>query len=275
MRPLGIEHISVFGLPPPDFIRLAADLGCQHISSGLRPLPYNPHGNPVWSLADDAALRRETEQAMAQTGVTISLGGGVSVAPDVDIRDRAGDLDLLCGLGIRLFNAISFERDRQRTLDQFGALADMLASRGAAASLEFAPSSAFRDLAAAREAVRKIGRPNFGVMIDTMHFARSGSSLEELESMAPGEINYVQLCDAPTTGRFETYLEEAMYERMVPGEGELPLKEILARTPRDVVVGLEVPLRSRAQAGVRPRELLQPCVDAAKAMLAEVDAVPA
>ena len=121
MRPLGIEHISVFGLPPPDFIRLAADLGCQHISSGLRPLPYNPHGNPVWSLADDAALRRETEQAMAQTGVTISLGGGVSVAPDVDIRDRAGDLDLLCGLGIRLFNAISFERDRQRTLDQFGA----------------------------------------------------------------------------------------------------------------------------------------------------------
>jgi sugar phosphate isomerase/epimerase len=272
MRPIGIEHISVFGLPPPDFVRLAAELGCQHISTGVQPIPYNPQDYPVWSLLDDLPLRRETARALAETGVTISLGGGVAVAHKVDIRERAPVIDALCGLGARMFNALSFDRDRVRSIDQIGVLADMLAERGAAAALEFAPGSTFPDLVSARDAVRQIGRGNLGLMIDTMHFARSGSSLADLEALAPGEIVYVQLCDAPRTDRFDTYLEEAMYERMAPGAGELPLKEILARTPRDVVVGLEVPLRGQAEAGVGPRERLQPCVDAARALLAEVDA---
>ena len=32
-----------------------------------------------------------------------------------------------------------------------------------------------------------------------------------------------------------------MYERMVPGEGELPLHDILSALPADVVIELEVP----------------------------------
>ena len=35
MHPLGIEFISVFGLPPVEFVHLAADLGCRHISTAL------------------------------------------------------------------------------------------------------------------------------------------------------------------------------------------------------------------------------------------------
>ena len=44
MNRLGIENISVFGLPPVEFVNLAADLGCRYISTGLEPIDYL-HGN--------------------------------------------------------------------------------------------------------------------------------------------------------------------------------------------------------------------------------------
>ena len=88
-------------------------------------------------------------------------------------------------------------------------------------------------------------------------------------------IGYVQLSDATHAPRFDTYMEEAMYERMVPGEGELPLREVLAILPREVVVGLEIPQRSLAEAGVGPHERLGRCVAAARAMLAELPAATA
>ena len=40
MNRLGIENISVFGLPPVEFVNLAADLGCRYISTGLEPIDW-------------------------------------------------------------------------------------------------------------------------------------------------------------------------------------------------------------------------------------------
>jgi hypothetical protein len=61
---------------------------------------------------------------------------------------------------------------------------------------------------------------------------------------------------------------------MVPGTGELPLLDILAAVPRDRVIGLEVPLRSQADAGVGPFDRLRPCVDAARDLLNRSNAQP-
>jgi hypothetical protein len=65
-------------------------------------------------------------------------------------------------------------------------------------------------------------------------------------------------------------MEEAMFERMVPGEGELPLRELLSALPKDIVIELEVPRRSLALAGVSPADRLRPCVEAARRLLADV-----
>jgi hypothetical protein len=55
-----------------------------------------------------------------------------------------------------------------------------------------------------------------------------------------------------------------MYERMAPGDGELPLAELLGAVPPDVVIGLEIPMRSVAESGVGPAARLRPCVAAAR-----------
>jgi len=126
---LGIEHLSVFGLPPVSFVNLAADLGCRYIATGLTAFPYNPHGYGPFSLRDDAPLRREMTGAMRDRGVSISLGEGCTVLPGTDISRCAADLDIMRGLGITRISTVSLDSDLNRTFDQFAALAEMAGAR--------------------------------------------------------------------------------------------------------------------------------------------------
>ncbi len=269
MAALGIENISVFGLPPVAFVRLAADLGCQHISTGLTGLGYNPHGYAPFSLRDDRILRREMIAAMHDTGVTISLGEGLTIRPGGNARDYAADLDIFHELGVTRINTVSMDPDLGRSFDQFGIMAEMAADRGFVTTTELAPSLTVADLPTALAALRHVGRLDFRLLIDTMHLVRSGSGPDDIAQIDPTMIDYIQVCDAPRVPRIKSYFEESMFERMVPGEGELGLRELLAVLPVDRVYALEVPLRSEAEAGIGPRERLAKCVAAMHRLLGD------
>lgn len=275
MNRIGIESISVFGLPPVQFVNLAADLGCHYISTGLISNPYNPLDYPAWSLRDDPTLRREMIAAMRDRDVSISLGEGFTIRPGVDVRERAGDLALMCELGVKRINAVSMDPDLQRTYDQFAAMAEMADQVGVEATVELSPGLTIGNLPAAVAVVKHVGRKNFRLLIDTMHFARSGSSVAELAALDPDMIGYAQLCDAPVVSKHATYMEEAMTARMSPGTGELPLLDIVAALPAHVVLGLEVPQLALAQAGMQPHECLGQCVADARALLKQLATVAA
>ena len=272
MNNLGIEFISVFGLPPVAFVELAADLGCQYITTALQPSGCNPHGYPKYSLKEDHALRRELIAALNDRGVSLSLGEGFAIWPNGNVRESyAVDLDVMSELGIKRINSVSFETDLNRSFDQLGVLAEMAAASGIETMLEFVPTFGIADLPTALAAVRHVGRRDFRLLIDTMHFARSGARAEDIAALGPDLIGYVQLCDAPLVPKIPNYLEEAMYERMVPGTGELPLLDILAALPRDRVVGLEVPLRSEAETGIGPHARMARCVEGARGLISRLN----
>ena len=271
MNRLGIEHISVFGLPPVEFVDLAADLGCQYIAIALTPIDINPHDYPPYSLRDDPALRRDMMAAMDHRGVSMSLGEGFAVRPNADVRKLAADIDIMCELGAMRLNTVSMDPDLDRSFDQFAALAEMAGAAGLNLGLEFAPGMSVGDLPSALAAVRHVGRPNFQVTIDTMHLVRSGSGPADVAAADPDSFGYIQLNDVPLVSRFSSYMEEAMCERMVPGTGELPLLDILAALPRDLVIGIEVPLLSQAKTGVGPHDRLRPCIEAARNLLVQLN----
>jgi sugar phosphate isomerase/epimerase len=81
MRAIGIDFISVLGLPPVEFVKLAAELGCQHISIAPAPFTANPHNFPSWSLRDDKTLRHELIAALRDNNITLSLGEGFLIRP--------------------------------------------------------------------------------------------------------------------------------------------------------------------------------------------------
>ncbi|WP_019926401.1 sugar phosphate isomerase/epimerase [Nocardia sp. BMG111209] len=272
MSDIGIELLSVFGMPPLEFVRLAADLGCRHISCGLESGPPGPLGYPPYSLREDAALRREMIAAMRDQGVSIALGEGMNIRAGLDIRDRATDLALMAELGVRRINTVSLDPDLSRSVDQFAALAELAAAHGMETTVEPSPGLTVGDLPTALDVIDRIGRPDFRLLIDSMHILRSGATPADLARVDPDRIGYIQLSDAPVVATDPNYMNEAMFDRRIPGDGELPLLELLRVLPRDRVIGLEIPLRATAVAGVDAHHRLRPAVDATRALLAELAA---
>ncbi len=274
MAQLGIEFISVFGMPPVRFIELAAELGCPNISLGLQQMEYDPFGFPRYSLPGDAALRREVKAALAANGVTISLGENLPVMAEGDSHDMwKATLDLLAEMGATRVNSVSFAQDFQRNVDQYGLLAELTASYGIRTLIEFVPIFGVPDMPAALEVIRHVGRGDLGFIFDTMHAGRTGVTAADVRAVPAEHIGYVQLCDAPRgLARYDFmdagYMDEAMHERMVPGEGEMPLAEYLRALPEGLIISLEVPLRREAHAGKSLRESLGRCVAATRELLA-------
>jgi sugar phosphate isomerase/epimerase len=268
---LGMEFISVLAMPPVDFVRFAAQSGCGHIGIALTPITPNPHGYPAWSLRDDPALRRDTRAVLADAGLSISLGEGFFGLPGMTLADRAGDLDLMAELGVKAVNVLSCDPDMARGLDELALFAEMASVRGLPAVLEFVPGLPIGSVPAAIKALAHVGRPDFRLLLDMMHVFRSGSTVADLAALDPATIGYIQICDVPLVPVLPDYAAEARDERLAPGEGGLPLAEALAVLPRDVVVGIEVPRLSAAQAGIGPEERLAGAVATTRDYLAALD----
>jgi sugar phosphate isomerase/epimerase len=205
---------------------------------------------------------------MEDHDVSISLGEGMLIAPGIDVRAYADDLDVMAELRIPRINTVSLEPDRARTFDELATLTALAAERGIATCVEPVVGLSIADLPSALAAVEYVNTDEISLLIDTMHVARFGATADDLRSVPAERIGYIQLSDTTVQPRMKIYAEEAMYERMTPGEGELPLADMLAALPDDRVVGLEVPMRSRAEAGVSAYDRLLPCVNSARALLA-------
>ena len=122
----------------------------------------------------------------------------------------------------------------------FARICDLAAAAGLAVAIEPVPVGAVGTFAQARELVERAGRANAGIMLDTWHFFRSGSSLDDLAT-CPGElIRSVQLNDALATP--EADLNAGMMRRLLPGAGELDLAgfmQALAATGTRAPIGIE------------------------------------
>lgn len=267
MDRLGLDMLSVFGMPPVDYVRLAADLGCGHITISLTPLPWNPCGYASWSLRNDADLRREMKAALADRGVSVTVASGFSLRADADVRDLAGDLDVAAELGARQAASVGMDPDLARAHDQLAVLTEMAAQRDMDVVLDYAPHQVINDLEGALAALRHTGSARAMLSVDAMHVFRSGGSATELAALDPGLIGYAQICDAPRGGPLADYGRETLFARKIPGEGELPLADFIAALPPQVAIGVEVPILAEVErTGVRP--VMERAVAASRRLLA-------
>jgi sugar phosphate isomerase/epimerase len=70
-------------------------------------------------------------------------------------------------------------------------------------------------------------RPNGGIVFDTLHYVRSGSTLDMLKEIPGDRVHCVQLNDGPLRLPAGVTLEENCFDRGWPGTGEFPLIEIV------------------------------------------------
>jgi sugar phosphate isomerase/epimerase len=268
VKPLGLECLSVFGLHPVAFIRLAGELGCSHVTLNLGPPANRLPIYPEVTFRGDPALQREMAATLGDCGARIGLIEGFAITPDVAAGDYANDLDMAAELGARAICAVSLERDLPRTYGEFARLAELAAARGLVTTTEVG-AGVLRRLDQALQALDAVVDPAFKLLFDMMHFFRFGGTVADFAGLDPAAIGHVQLCDVPMPAAIESYMDEALYERRAPGDGDLPLAEFLRHVPDGIVVGLEVPIRSEAEAGIGPQARMARCVRQARALLGE------
>ena len=265
---IGIDHLTLAGVAPPDFISIAARAGARNVSLHLRN-NTNPLNLPHFSLLSDKAMRQETLRRARDLGLAVAMAEGFVVFPDKSVKDYREALEVTAELGCTRVNCLSFEPDWRRTKDEVVALAELAGEYGQTVLLEFVRRYSISSAVKAQEIIEYAKRPNIQILVDTLHLARSGE-VESFKSIDPKLIGYVQICDGKVDEPDdEAYQKEAIANRQIPGEGAIPLVSILQHVPSGVVVSGEVPMVLRREAGVPDQQIADEVVAGTRKVLAQ------
>ena len=235
-----LAHLTALSLSPPELVDAAADAGYRYVGLRLtRVTPQEPH----YPLATDSALMRTTKIRLAATGIEVLDIELARISPSEDPREFVRFLEAGAELGARHVITQLPDPDRARKIDRFAQLCELARPLGLTVDLEFPSWTETPDLREAVRVVRAADQPNAGILVDLLHFARSGSSVADLRQLPADWFHFVHVCDAPpgVPATTEGLIHTARFERLVPGEGSIDVHGILDALPPGLPYALEIP----------------------------------
>ena len=146
-------------------------------------------------------------------------------------------------LGARNLLCVSSDPDMAATTAKFQALVDAAKGTGVRVNLEFGIFTEVKTLAMARAVIERVEGEAKALLIDTLHWARSGGTAEDLAAIPRAWLNYCQPCDAPADGpdssNFDAIIDDAINRRMALGKGGLPLAAMVDALPDHLPMAVE------------------------------------
>ena len=220
-------------LAPEQMARVAGEAGYNSVGIWVEP-------GVNWKSDTTAAVRQQLENhhLIPLDVEVIWLQAGAK--PDPVHHQIIG---IGAELGARNCLIVSSEPDITNTKRLYLDLCERAGAAGMRDCLEFMWITQIKTLADAREVVEDVDHPAGGILIDAFHLERVGLEPETLADISPKWLPYVQLCDVPQRGKItdnEKYLEDALDGRLVPGEGVLPLDDLLTHLPENIPISLEI-----------------------------------
>jgi sugar phosphate isomerase/epimerase len=239
-RDYSLAHLTVLNLGPPEMVDVAARTGYRYV--GLRLNRITPT-EVLYPLMTDRALMKETKAHLADTGVGVWDIECARMGPETEPESYLRFLETGAELGALHVLAQLPDPDLSRATDRFGRLCDLARPLGLGVDLEFVSWTETPGLTRAAEVLTAVDRPNAGILVDTLHFDRSNSSLAELGQLPERWFRYAHVCDAPKERPTST--EELIFtarsERQFPGDGGIDVRGILGCLPEDITYALEIP----------------------------------
>jgi sugar phosphate isomerase/epimerase len=232
-RVTGLEHLTLLGVPPPDLVTVAAGAGFDAV--GLRVSPATDDDVP-WPMKPGSPMLAETALRSADLGIPVLDVEAIRLGPRPEPFTPV--LETAAALGAGFVNAVCEDPDLGRFAASFARLVEAARPYGVRPVVEFMAYRSVRTLDDATAVVA--GSGGGGILIDALHVQRCGVSLGALRALDPALVTYVQLCDAPAAAPPDE-VAEARAGRRLPGDGELPLRELLAALPAGIPVAVEAP----------------------------------
>ena len=252
---VGMDHLTMLDVSPPDFVTVASEAGFDSISP--RVAASTP-GEEPWPMTAGSPMLEETARRLDDTGVRVLAVEVFRIGPGTRPGEYEGAFEAGARLGARYVTVNSDDPEPERASETFAALTAEAREYGLRALIEPIIYTEVSNLDEAIYIAEHSG--GGGILLDTLHFQRYGGRLEQLRSLDPDLLSYVQLCDAPlappdglprppslprgqSTDGTDLQLESRAM-RLLPGDGELPLPEFLAALPAEIPVSVEAPVLS-------------------------------
>jgi sugar phosphate isomerase/epimerase len=264
-RPLALHQLGALELAPLDFVDLAADVGCQAVCI----FGFWPPGQVTQLPTVPRELGRDFRARLADRGLGLSGVDFFPVTEGLDLEAYKGGVAFAAELGARQLITAIQDADRPRAVANLGALAELAGSHGLRIGLEFMSLSAgCRTIGDGAWFVDQVGRDNVGLDLDVLHLVRSGGTAAEVAALDPRYFNNAQICDGRGLAVTDDYLKEAGADRLRPGTGDFPLREVFAAVPAETPIDVEVP--SLTCEGLSRRDFLADAVARARAILEDL-----
>jgi sugar phosphate isomerase/epimerase len=238
-HPLFLAPTTLMDVGPLGVIEAAAEAGYDGLGLRLHPSP----GLPYHPVVGDAPLIQHMKRALAASGLHVLDIYTFYLEPTTKLDDFLPALSLGAEFGARYALVQGADPCWPRLQDKFAEFCDEASRAGLAASLEFVPQ---RDLATLEQAVQLIGesrRPNAVICVDPLHLARSGGRPADLRHLDRRLLPYIQFSDgmlAPGEPDLGLAKRIGVGERRLPGQGMLPIAELLEIVPDDLPLSVEV-----------------------------------
>jgi sugar phosphate isomerase/epimerase len=237
-RRFSLCYLTVNGVSLAESISIAAETGYESV--GLRLL----NRTPAEAVFRDEQALREAEQRFKDTGVTALDTEIFWLLPETNVRDYQALWDAMERLDSRLLLVLSRDPDLTRVLDNFSELCRRTAPHGIKPCLEFCKVTTVETIDQAVDIARQSGEPNARVLVDALHLSRSGGTPADVARTDPAWFEYAQLCDAPAAIPDRERMFKEPGDRLLPGDGGLPLVDLIRALPADLPIGIEAPVKA-------------------------------
>ena len=238
---LGLAHLTALELSPSALVAEAARAGFASV--GLRVVPATT-GGPAYPTRVGTEAHRALKQILTVEGVRVSDIEFIQLTPEIDVQAFAGVFEAAADLGAMSVTVSGDDRDHARLTAHFAELCDLALAFGLRVDLEFMRWRAIGALPQALAIVQQAGKSNGAILVDALHLTRSGGKAANLISIPDEWLRAAQICDAgadvPSTEA--AVIAEAREGRLPPGEGALPLGDLLEALPADTSLSVEMPM---------------------------------
>jgi sugar phosphate isomerase/epimerase len=237
---LVLAHPTLNDLSPPEFIRVAERTGYDAIN--LRIIPLEPN-TATANIFNDRKLLRATADALASSPIVVLDVEVIRIEANTQASEFIALFEAAQTLGARYCVAIAMDDDESRVTQRLAELCAVAAPFGISVVLEFMMRGGIRTLDSAHRIVTATGASNTGVLVDALHFYRSGAKDEDLATVDPALLPYMQINDVRDFARLRSIpvAENPTWKKVLPGAGDLHLRELLHALPSGIPISVEVP----------------------------------
>jgi sugar phosphate isomerase/epimerase len=193
----------------------------------------------TWTPATTRAIRQQARDAGVEL-LDLEVAWIMPGPPDPWLTEL---VEIAAELGARNLLCVSSDPDIAATTAKFQAMVDRAKGTGVRVNLEFGIFTEVKTLAMARAVLEGVEGEAKALLVDTLHWVRSGGTAEDLAAIPPEWLSYCQPCDAPAegpdTGNFDAIIDDAINRRMPLGQGGLALAAMVDALPDNLPMAVE------------------------------------